>query len=333
MTERQGRLAFGYRLLAVAGAQVAVTIVLAGDPVGVLPWVALYLVPIYVAAYWFGLTGAYATALLSGVELGFFLVFASPVAARFHAVAAEPDRYAGPAGATAVVVIAGALLVGRLADEKRRDSTVLMGQASTDPLTALPNRRRLEEHLDQELARSARYASPFAVLLLDVDHFKRFNDTYGHQAGDQALREVSRAIERAIRDFDMAGRYGGEEFAVVLAQTDPEEALVVAERIRARVAQRRISMNKWDSARVSVSIGVACFPEDSEDGDTLIANADRALYDAKRSGRNLVRRWRPNLEFRGEGSPEEVEQRPDDPRDRQTGMRVNPVDGLSAAGQ
>src|SRR5207248_3321077 len=123
--------------------------------------------------------------------------------------------------------------------------TLLRDEAATDPLTALPNRRQLEARLAQEAARSRRRGVPFAVLMLDVDRFKHFNDTHGHQGGDEALRAVARALAAAIRAGDFAGRYGGEEFAAVLPDTDAAGAEAVAERVRERVEGQRIAVTRW----------------------------------------------------------------------------------------
>jgi len=157
--------------------------------------------------------------------------------------------------------------------------------ATTDPLTALPNQRQLRERLEDVQARHARGGSPFSLLFLDIDHFKRVNDTYGHPAGDEILRRVAKVLADRVRKVDLAARYGGEEFAVLLEGTDKEGALIMAERIRSAVA----AMDLGDlavSTAVTVSIGIASVPVDCTDTDSLIAIADEALYRAKSEGRN-----------------------------------------------
>jgi diguanylate cyclase (GGDEF)-like protein len=156
----------------------------------------------------------------------------------------------------------------------------------TDVLTRMPNRRRLELDLDLEMARSQRYNRPLAFIMLDVDHFKEVNDTHGHQAGDEILSEFKTAFTSALRETDTAYRFGGEEFCVLLRETDAAAAAIVAERIRSGIEIR--FAGNLASATVTASLGVAAIPGDAVDAKTLIAAADQALYAAKASGRNRV---------------------------------------------
>jgi diguanylate cyclase (GGDEF)-like protein len=157
----------------------------------------------------------------------------------------------------------------------------------TDPLTGLANRRRLEAEIEREALRGDRLSRKFAVLMLDVDHFKKFNDTWGHQAGDDVLKRLARALQEQVREVDTAARYGGEEFTVILTETTAAEAMKVAERIRARVAEEKISQN-GSEVQVTVSVGLAEFPSDGKTPEAIIASADQALYKAKEAGRNRV---------------------------------------------
>jgi diguanylate cyclase (GGDEF)-like protein len=154
--------------------------------------------------------------------------------------------------------------------------------AATDSLTGLPNRETFQRSLSQEVARAARTGGEMSVLLLDLDHFKRINDTLGHQAGDTVLRSVAGVLDESCRPFDTPARYGGEEFAVVLPNTGEAEGRAAAERMREAIAAGAI-----DPA-VTVSIGLASFPVDGRDGDALVRAADEALYASKRGGRNRV---------------------------------------------
>jgi chemotaxis family two-component system sensor kinase Cph1 len=153
--------------------------------------------------------------------------------------------------------------------------------AHVDPLTGLRNRRAIEQLLVAELSAARRHDQPLTVLLADVDHFKRINDTHGHHAGDRALQEIGAALERSLRAEDALGRWGGEEFLAVLRFTDTDGALRVAERLRSAVAQT----GSEQDAR-SITIGVARW--DGEPVDELLARADRALYAGKLAGRDLV---------------------------------------------
>jgi diguanylate cyclase (GGDEF)-like protein len=161
--------------------------------------------------------------------------------------------------------------------------------ARTDALTGLANRKVFQETLSAELRRSRRYRWPVTVLMLDLDHFKDVNDTYGHMLGDLVLERVGLIVRHAVRDADAACRIGGEEFAVVLPETAREGGYAVAERIRKRVEQA-FQGRPVDGRDVpmTVSCGLATFPEDGLHADDLIARADEALYGAKRSGRNRV---------------------------------------------
>ena len=154
----------------------------------------------------------------------------------------------------------------------------------TDALTGLLNRRYIEQRLDEEVKRSNRHGYPMSFLLLDVDHFKSYNDTYGHPAGDVALKLVANVIKDTLRGADVAARFGGEEFAILLPQTVDEEAAAIAERVR-----RNIEATEFPHRDVTVSIGVASCSSELCSTVGLVDAADKALYDAKRHGRNGVR--------------------------------------------
>jgi len=164
-------------------------------------------------------------------------------------------------------------------------------QAVTDELTGLWNVRHLHDVLDNELERARRFNSSLGLAMLDLDDFKQVNDTYGHQQGDQVLAAVAGALRDFSRDIDTPARYGGEEMAVVLPQTESEGAAQLAERMREAIEKLRIA--RLDGAgylRVTASFGVASVPEGAADKDSLIAASDAALYRAKRAGKNRVQR-------------------------------------------
>jgi len=159
----------------------------------------------------------------------------------------------------------------------------------TDALTGLANRRLLMAELARELRRSERHSTSLAVLMLDVDHFKRFNDTYGHPAGDVVLNRVATTLRKCVRDVDTVSRYGGEEFLVMLPETPAREAAQVAERIRAGTQADRFSPDGGGALlNITVSVGYAVYPENGKTVETLIEAADQALYKSKASGRNRV---------------------------------------------
>lgn len=175
--------------------------------------------------------------------------------------------------------------------------------AATDELTALPNRRALFQTLDRDVGRSVRDGSHLSLVLLDLDHFKRVNDTYGHPAGDEVLRLVASVLRGGIRAGDLAARYGGEEFALILPATSGARAVAVAERLRRRIAAEEIALDHA-TVRVTASFGVASGRGASLAGgaSTLLEQADEALYRAKSDGRDCVRRATAS---NGEATPAE----------------------------
>lgn len=170
----------------------------------------------------------------------------------------------------------------------------LKRQGLTDTLTAINNRRFFDQRLKEEMDVARRSLTPLSCMLLDVDHFKRVNDTYGHQIGDQVLREVAALIRAQLRGSDVLSRYGGEEFAAVLAKTESATAAEVAERIRRNIADHAFALPNGEHFHVTISIGVATYlPTDADrdvkpNGEALVGQADRCLYEAKGSGRNRV---------------------------------------------
>ena len=174
--------------------------------------------------------------------------------------------------------------------------------SSRDSLTGLYNRRFVLEKIDSELNRALRHGSPMSLLLLDLDHFKRINDTWGHSAGDQVLQGIGRLLRDSCRVYDVPGRYGGEEFCVVLPETKSGNTTAVAERIRQRLAASELPCGAG-SITVTASIGIA--GTDSADAGVLnpaelIERADRALYAAKNRGRNRVEMWSSSMYVPGE---------------------------------
>jgi diguanylate cyclase (GGDEF)-like protein len=159
--------------------------------------------------------------------------------------------------------------------------------ARTDALTGIANRRAFDERLATEAARAERYRRAFAVLAVDVDHFKRINDTYGHQAGDEALKFLAALLrDRGRAGIDVAARVGGEEFALLLPETGTDGARDMGERVRTAVEHSPIHLGEGIDVGVTVSVGVSCYPDHADSADTLMRNADEALYTAKRLGRN-----------------------------------------------
>ncbi|HEY0159426.1 MAG TPA: diguanylate cyclase [Thermoanaerobaculia bacterium] len=199
-------------------------------------------------------------------------------------LSAAADRVAA-GDLTARAPVAGDREIATLGVAFNRMADELKARARTDDLTGLPNFRAFRERIDGELERADRYPEHFGVLVLDLDRFKSYNDTWGHAAGNEALRRVAQTIRDTVRAVDFPARYGGEEFAVIVPQVDAAALSVIAERIRASIESLPPPA---DGAKVTVSIGAALYPEDAHDREALFKAADARLYEAKEAGRNRV---------------------------------------------
>jgi diguanylate cyclase (GGDEF)-like protein len=186
--------------------------------------------------------------------------------------------------------------VGRIDDPRLRaafgrltDRVAVTWQAATvDPLTGIANRQAVLSRLDEELARATRYRRPLAIVMVDLDHFKRLNDTHGHAAGDAVLRQVAQRLADHVRSVDLIGRFGGEEFLAVLPETDADAAASLAEKLRRVVAGTPVRLPDGNEVTVTLSAGVAGGPGEVLRPEILVRDADAALYSAKALGRNTV---------------------------------------------
>ncbi|MBV9571202.1 MAG: PleD family two-component system response regulator [Alphaproteobacteria bacterium] len=175
------------------------------------------------------------------------------------------------------------------ADRLRHNMQLSLEMAITDQLTGLHNRRYMSRHLDTLLTSAERAERPLAFLIMDIDHFKAVNDTYGHDSGDEVLREFASRISANVRGIDLACRYGGEEFVVVMPDTDVDFAATVAERLRRSVESVPFAISREPhKLNITISIGIAASDETGDTADALLHRADKALYRAKREGRNRV---------------------------------------------
>ncbi|HEX2061059.1 MAG TPA: diguanylate cyclase [Thermoanaerobaculia bacterium] len=199
-------------------------------------------------------------------------------------LSAAADRIAA-GDLTARAPVAGDHEIATLGIAFNRMADELKARARTDELTGLPNFRAFRERIDDELDRADRYPETFGVLVMDLDRFKKYNDTFGHAAGNDALKRVAQTIRETVRAVDFPARYGGEEFAVIVPQVDANALAAIAERIRASIEALPAPR---DGAAVTVSIGAALYPDDGADREALFRTADERLYEAKRAGRNRV---------------------------------------------
>ncbi len=171
----------------------------------------------------------------------------------------------------------------------RKAHAVLKKEAIQDSLTGLLNHQEFRNLLKKEVERSFRYHHPLSLLIIDLDLFKQINDTYGHPAGDAVLRTVSEIIPKYVRQMDIVGRYGGDEFVVLLPETDHLEALELADRIHKTVSDAFVLVKPNESIKIRLSIGLASYPKHASTLEELVEAADQALYEAKKSGRNRIR--------------------------------------------
>ena len=188
-----------------------------------------------------------------------------------------------------------AYLASVVAREQRRAREAALSLSRFDPLTGLYNRAYFFSVLDRELRRSARTGSRFAVVMFDLDALKYVNDTLGHPIGDELMRGITDAVRRNVRGTDVAARYGGDEFIVLLADTDSQGAFIVAEKLRADIAAMAVGAADRP-ARTSASFGVVTYPDDGATIEELIQNADDAMYQAKRNGKNQIVGYRTRTE-------------------------------------
>jgi len=248
----------------------------------------LYIVLIALTGFWFGvkggIIGASFASLIFLFEVNVFKYWA------FHDLAVKSMVF------RFFIYFLTGLSLGYLSNLEKRLKHTLKNLAYYDELTGCVNFRWTMRILEREVERATRYKKELSIIMIDIDHFKKINDTYGHLAGNLILKEFAHIVKENVRNIDVVGRYGGEEFLIILPEAGIEEAKVVAERIRKKLSQKDIKVpNSSDVIKIKFSAGIACFPYNGKTINELISVADNALYQAKKEGRNRVvwdrRRW------------------------------------------
>ncbi len=237
----------------------------------------LFLFPLVLAAVFFFELGSLAVTVWLG---NFFVLYYSFLAAATAAVVKQALL------GTALFFLAG-LLLGRVQRRHRDTQCMLAASTLTDRLTGLYNYGTFVDYLHNEVTKVDRYGGELALLMLDLDHFKQFNDRHGHEAGNELLRRVGATVGAMVRDADVAARYGGEEFAVLI-RGDESQGYELAERLRRAVETVTVSLRGGELVCTTISAGIATYPAGAADEAELIESADAALYESKRRGRNRV---------------------------------------------
>jgi diguanylate cyclase (GGDEF)-like protein len=263
------------RIAALIGALVIVSaILLAGGPLYLWP---LFIFPLLLGAvFFFELGGLLVAGWLGGFFVAWFAL-RQPVDA-----AATRQAIVG----LAAFSLAG-LVFGRVQRDQHQLHGTLAASSLTDRLTGLYNYGTFADYLHNEVTKADRYGGELTLIMLDLDHFKRFNDRYGHEAGNDLLKRVGATLQAVIREADVAARYGGEEFALLISG-DAQDGLELAERVRHAIETTALELRGGEVACVTASAGVATYPTGSPDDALLVEHADRALYESKRAGRNRV---------------------------------------------
>lgn len=248
----------------------------------------LYFIPVGLCAWYFGHGVTLSVATVAAVLYSLFAANVCP-----HQVVGAhytlPHLCYGYIVGSALRLILYGLwgMVIRLVRQQRESIERLGWESLTDSLTGLFNRRYLQAKLREEKARADRYKRPFSIIMADIDHFKAYNDEHGHHKGDELLKKIASIFRKSVREIDVVCRYGGEEFLILLPETDTKQAQVVAERLRSLVAAR--TAGDLDSAApVTISMGIATYPHHATSPEMTILEADSALYQAKNTGRNRI---------------------------------------------
>ncbi len=252
---------------------------------------ALYFIPIVIAALFFEVTGSAISGLAALGAIIFWVYYSFTV---LDNPLALMENIFGILAGTLIFLSLG-IGLGFLVARQKQEQQTLQHLTMVDRLTGLHNYGYFIERLEEERNRADRFGSRLSLIMIDIDHFKPYNDEFGHQKGNNLLKKVANIITRQVRAIDIVSRYGGEEFAVLLPNTS-REAVEIAERIRRAVETAKFEGGKGEPfVKRTISAGVATYPTDATNEIELIDRADQALYVAKNEGRNIVRVYSPDL--------------------------------------
>ncbi len=249
----------------------------------------LYIIPVFIAALTYDLAGGLVIGILSLISIVCWLFVLGLIFTGQYIFPPLHQEKLLEIGIGMVLFIGMGITLGIMSSKQKKQKAMLEGLSIRDRLTGLFNYGYFLDHLEKEQKRARRYQTPLSVIMMDVDHFKRFNDTFGHEMGNEVLKRVAKIIVSHVRNVDTVARYGGEEFVVTLPNASIKQAVVVAERIRAAIAKEKFKGNAEEPVTsVTISGGVASYPSQAENTEQLVYKADQALYASKENGRNQI---------------------------------------------
>ncbi len=256
-------------------------------PHGVLTYWTLYVVPLVIAAIVYDIYGVVAIGLVSTGAVSWWL-YSSVSSPEFYRALSVESTILEIAIGMSIFLIVGSIL-GVLSKKQKKQQIALELLSIHDRLTGLFNYSYFLDRMEEEKKRADRYEKELSFIMMDIDHFKHYNDTFGHEQGNVVLKKIAKTIRKNTRDIDVVSRYGGEEFVILLPRASREQAVVVAERIRKAVESLEFPGNREQPVvKKTISGGVSVYPHDAEDASGLVVKADEALYEAKESGRNKI---------------------------------------------
>ncbi|MDO8886892.1 GGDEF domain-containing protein [Candidatus Oleimmundimicrobium sp.] len=254
-------------------------------PHGVLTYWTLYVVPLVIAAMVYDIYGVISIGLMSIGAISWWL-YSSVNSPEFYQALSVKSTIVEIVVGVSIFLLVGSIL-GVLSKKQKKQQMALELLSVHDRLTGLFNYSYFLDRMEEEKKRADRYEKELSFIMMDIDHFKHYNDTYGHEQGNVVLKKIAKTIRENTRDIDIVSRYGGEEFVVLLPRASKEQAVVVAERIRKAVESLEFPGNREQPVvKKTISGGVATYPHDAKDASGLVVKADEALYEAKESGRN-----------------------------------------------
>ncbi|HDP70671.1 MAG TPA: GGDEF domain-containing protein [Actinobacteria bacterium] len=256
-------------------------------PHGVLIYWTLYVVPLVIAAIVYDIYGVITIGLMSIGAVSWWL-YSSVNSPEFYKSLSVEATIMEIVVGISIFLIVGSIL-GVLSKKQKKQQMALELLSVHDRLTGLFNYSYFLDRMEEEKKRADRYEKELSFIMMDIDHFKHYNDTFGHEQGNVVLKKIAETIRKNTRDIDIVSRYGGEEFVILLPRASKEQAVVVAERIRKSVETLEFPGNREQPVvKKTISGGVALYPHDAKDAAGLVVKADEALYEAKESGRNKI---------------------------------------------